>query len=347
MKKLFFFVILLLSPLIVSSFSILDLSTLDSANIKINITNLEDRICVQDGICTLNFLTVKNFSVIGDYVNITVKDYNVTNNLDVQGNITSNEVICDSNGCIGNGAVNGTDIAPSSIWGETATDAVRIGSLTDGSYATNNNDLYVNGIVEIEEYVYAKSNQFYMGTIGATDNILTVYSSSGGYSYTNYKNPSSGTGFKPGANFLYDHAFLGIDRYNADWNLIISDDGHYSRNFDHGQQANPTVFFQSATDPNTDNTQWFSITHNKTDSVLDSGKGNITFKDDVKLEGCLNFNDGTSQCSGSTETNINHTDVILDKTTINDTLYIEKNITSSLTNIDMYFEGNTLVIQRT
>jgi hypothetical protein len=45
------------------------------------------------------------------------------------------------------------------------------------------------------------------------------------------------------------------------------------RDWDHGAQANPTIFIHSATDPNTDNTQWVSFTHDQTDGVITTGKG--------------------------------------------------------------------------
>jgi hypothetical protein len=50
-----------------------------------------------------------------------------------------------------------------------------------------------------------------------------------------------------------------------------------SKDHDHGPQTNPTLFIHSATDPNTDNTQWVSFAHDQTDAILESGAGDIVF----------------------------------------------------------------------
>jgi hypothetical protein len=76
-----------------------------------------------------------------------------------------------------------------------------------------------------------------------------------------------------------DGVFFGInvDSGRGNNNLIIAGAGFVSRDFDHDTDSiNPTVFVQSATDPDTDNTQWLSLTHNQTNAVLTSGTGSIS-----------------------------------------------------------------------
>ncbi len=54
--------------------------------------------------------------------------------------------------------------------------------------------------------------------------------------------------------------------------------GHYdyiSRDFDHAAPTDPTLFIHSATDPNTDNTEWTSLSHDQTNAVINVGKGNL------------------------------------------------------------------------
>lgn len=47
------------------------------------------------------------------------------------------------------------------------------------------------------------------------------------------------------------------------------------KNFDHAAQANPTLFVHSATDPDTANTQWLSLTHDQANGVIATGLGDI------------------------------------------------------------------------
>ncbi len=58
-------------------------------------------------------------------------------------------------------------------------------------------------------------------------------------------------------------------------NIIFSDWDSRDADHDHTTQTNPTIFVQSATNPNTDNTQWISFTHNQTDGVITTGKGDL------------------------------------------------------------------------
>jgi len=54
--------------------------------------------------------------------------------------------------------------------------------------------------------------------------------------------------------------------------------GNYNEgghNYDHALQTNPTLFIHSATNPDDDNTQWASLTHDQTDLVLATGSGDI------------------------------------------------------------------------
>lgn len=60
------------------------------------------------------------------------------------------------------------------------------------------------------------------------------------------------------------------------YNLIFTTLANRNKDHDHGIGTDPTLFVHSATNPDTANTQWVSMTHNQTDAVLTSGTGNIT-----------------------------------------------------------------------
>jgi len=77
-----------------------------------------------------------------------------------------------------------------------------------------------------------------------------------------------------------DHLFTGL--YGTDsYQWIIGDQAHIAKNFDHAAQSNPTIFLHSATDPDSDNTQWISFAHDQTDGVIDAGKGFLKLNDQV------------------------------------------------------------------
>lgn len=59
--------------------------------------------------------------------------------------------------------------------------------------------------------------------------------------------------------------------------LLITTASNKAKNHDHTTQANPTIFGHSATNPDTDNTQWWSITHDQTNAVFGLGKGGYSF----------------------------------------------------------------------
>lgn len=66
--------------------------------------------------------------------------------------------------------------------------------------------------------------------------------------------------------------------------LILTNGSNEGRNHDHGLQTDPTLFIHSDTDPNTDNTQYVSILHDKTDAIITSGKGSVKVPDGVYLQ---------------------------------------------------------------
>jgi hypothetical protein len=57
--------------------------------------------------------------------------------------------------------------------------------------------------------------------------------------------------------------------------MIVTDRANTAKDHDVTLQTNPTLFGFSATDPDTDNTQWWSITHDQTDAVITTGTGDL------------------------------------------------------------------------
>lgn len=110
-------------------------------------------------------------------------------------------------------------------------------------------DLIVSNAIELQGYLYA-TNRIVCG-----DNVSD-------YLIIGYRGDD-------GARLLVGNADGGANRH-----LIIADAAYNVRDFDHETlSADPTVFVHSSTDPDVDNTQYISFSHDKTYSRIQSGKG--------------------------------------------------------------------------
>ena len=70
--------------------------------------------------------------------------------------------------------------------------------------------------------------------------------------------------------------------------------GQFSnKDYDHAAQSNPTVFVHSATNPDTNNTQWGSLAHDQTDFVIATGTGDVKVTSNINLSSSVLEVDGT------------------------------------------------------
>lgn len=72
-------------------------------------------------------------------------------------------------------------------------------------------------------------------------------------------------------------------------NLIITEKGDINTDYAHAQQTNPTLFIHAA--DQTDTTKWISISHDGTDGVIDTAKGEISIPDGVQVLASSAFGD--------------------------------------------------------
>jgi hypothetical protein len=68
---------------------------------------------------------------------------------------------------------------------------------------------------------------------------------------------------------------FGLRNASSERSLTLTDLAWVAKNHDHGANANPTLFIHSVIDPDIDNTQWVSFSHNQTDATILTGKGNL------------------------------------------------------------------------
>ena len=141
---------------------------------------------------------------------------------------------------------------------------------------TDIDNLYVENELSVEEdsyfgrYVYIEDNRG-----------LAFYSN----------NKSQLTGGLFGHNVYHDLLLYLVKDYSYN-GLVIS---NYNLGHDHSKQSDPTVFIQSATNPDDDNTEWLGITYkNATDRAeFWVGKGDIAFLDNVYIDENITINGNT------------------------------------------------------
>ena len=84
------------------------------------------------------------------------------------------------------------------------------------------------------------------------------------------------------------HFGIGEDDNYANRHLIFLDRADISKQTHHNTlSANPTIFGHSATDPDSDATQWWSLTHDQSDMVIDVGKGDVKIDTNCVVTGTL------------------------------------------------------------
>ena len=139
----------------------------------------------------------------------------------------------------------------------TAGDYNRIGdaTVTNRSLATND-DLVVAGAAEINGNLWVDSQMI----TGDAVNLLIGGVTTGG-KIVPFVSAFSEINFGLGA---------AVGRQ-----LVFTEFANATKNHDHAVETNPTVFFHSATDPDSDNTEWGSITHDVTNLVLNTGSGGV------------------------------------------------------------------------
>ena len=85
--------------------------------------------------------------------------------------------------------------------------------------------------------------------------------------------------------------------------LVITDETNVNNNHDHGATTNPTLFVHSATDPDTDNTQWVSLYHNQNQGRIETGVGELVLSGasgQVGVSGTLAVMNNAGEEAGST-----------------------------------------------
>jgi hypothetical protein len=115
-----------------------------------------------------------------------------------------------------------------------------------------NDDLYVTGKLEVDGSIYM--DNYLIFSAGGTDIMGYIMSR-----------------VDDGIHFCVSS----VDNIGNN-NFIFTTNTNASQDHDHDTlSADPTIFIHSGTEPDTVNTQWLSIAHNKVDAQIHTGLGNI------------------------------------------------------------------------
>ena len=82
-------------------------------------------------------------------------------------------------------------------------------------------------------------------------------------------------------NLNTDQVTFGLDDDGGN-QLVITNFDNDGKDHDHGLTTNPTLFIHSDTDPDDQNTQYLSITHDQDDAIYSTGRGGHVFEIDAQ-----------------------------------------------------------------
>ncbi len=105
----------------------------------------------------------------------------------------------------------------------------------------------------------------------------------------------------------FDQLIFGVED-NTGNQLIISNHDNRDIDHDHTAPTDPTLFIHSDTNPDLNNTQWGSLSHDKSDFIIEGGSsGAVVIKDDtgelakIVRGGVIPFKTTSDPCSSSIE----------------------------------------------
>ena len=188
-----------------------------------------------------------------------------------------------------------------------------------------------NLIIKATELHHESSNPSYLldgdhpGTVGSV-----IFRRETGARYAIIRSDGTKKQFIIGTDSAIGHAVL-----------IVSEDV-FDNDFDHPIYIDPHLCVQSATNPDTDNTQYICTSHNRTDGIINTATGRIIFKNNTVAEKNFTAVDITAinyYGNGNTLDNVVTNPF---KEDVNASIYA---ITDSINQSRIYFENNVFVVE--
>jgi len=132
----------------------------------------------------------------------------------------------------------------------------------DSHYLISESDLYISGKLEVDGESYYDAGMTVTLNPGQDTTMIFKYGSAYTHAYAYYYDDGPKVAIKKLDYGNYNYIITSWDQKQQDHNHSI-------------QSPDPTLFIHSETDPNIDNHQWISMTHNRTDGVIRTGTGHI------------------------------------------------------------------------
>jgi hypothetical protein len=134
------------------------------------------------------------------------------------------------------------------------------------SNALGADDVLVGGKLEVDGLAYLDTTSYIGGGGIFITNLYQYFPST---KVACFGGAYAGATF--GGNTTQDQFSLTLD--DAVGRQFVIGGSTIGRDYDHATPTDPTLFIHSVTDPNSDNTQWISFTHNQTNGLIQTGKG--------------------------------------------------------------------------
>jgi hypothetical protein len=157
---------------------------------------------------------------------------------------------------------------------------VRIGAGAP-AWATDAGDLYIQDRLEVDGPSQFDGIARFYGNAYIVDGVLSFF-----------EGANARAQYAP--NYTFDQ-FLFTVSDAVGTQIIITEFDNRTRDHDHANQANPTLFVHSTTNPNTANDEWVSLTHDVTNAVFGIGSGlydftggDVLVEEDLAVLGMLN-----------------------------------------------------------
>jgi hypothetical protein len=139
-----------------------------------------------------------------------------------------------------------------------------------------------SGTMILDGGIHIRSRDVLMqGTLGSGNEIFyitaaTTDAGAGFYLNNDAANPKASANSSFG--MLAEPAKTQLAQFVSDGcgnQFVFTNLTNRTANHDHAAQTNPTIFIHSDKSPDTDNTEWLSLTHNQTSAQIESGSGGI------------------------------------------------------------------------
>ena len=207
----------------------------------------------------------------------------------------------------------------------TPTAGVHVGTGNTSHSLASVNDTFVTGKLEVDGVSYFDGYVYHGDRTYMLDNVYSLWGTSG-----------DATLEWDTAQATENTLVMGLGTQSN--SMIFINGADINSDYDHPAQTNPTLFIQANEDPDANNDRWLSMTHDNSSAVIDSGYGNITLDDTIKVGGDVQVADNlVGDETFSAQDNGTH--IVMTSTKpifFNNNVFVDGNFTTALAHGTFY-----------